>query len=452
MTKVQPPAPPYLGPAKFHGGPQNLAPLKRIVIHGTVSPCVAGGARATAAYFKNTVTRPSSAHYVVDPAEVVQVVGDHQIAYHAPPNTDTIGVEHCDPVAGPATRWQDSDHEAMLDRSAKLVAQLCLAYDVPIRRVGPVGLRLGRRGITGHGAVSLAWRQTTHTDPGKDFPWTAYIARVKAAAAELIAGPPSPPAQPIPVVVPAKPSAPELVRPSLTVVTSNIKNNPDLSREHVLHDTRAVSRLGGVVLWQEIAEADDRADLQTSLPPGAWTHVGLEDECPISLFTGNWNVHRTGSILLHGGKAAVSPHRVARWAEVSRKGSAQLPFVLLNTHWVSGAFSHAGQAAEDWRVEMWNRAHDKASALVQQFLAEDLTVIGGGDYNRTGEWPGFAPQHRWLLHGGFDHLWTCEAERGTQVHLTSAGTLGLDELYTDHPARWVHLGLSASKLTGKVHS
>jgi hypothetical protein len=33
MKKISPPAPPYVGPAKFHGGAQNLTPLKRIVIH-----------------------------------------------------------------------------------------------------------------------------------------------------------------------------------------------------------------------------------------------------------------------------------------------------------------------------------------------------------------------------------------------------------------------------------
>lgn len=196
--KVQPPSPPYLGPAKFHGGTQLLQRCKRIVIHGTVSACEAGVARDTARYFARTVTRPSSAHYVVDPAEVVQVVGDHQVAYHAPPNDDTIGVEHCDPQTGPASRWQDPEHRAMLALSAGLVARLCLAYDVPIRRVGVIGLKLGRRGITGHGAVSLAFRQSTHTDPRQGFPWRAYIKAVQAAADTIRSQTEETPVAPIP--------------------------------------------------------------------------------------------------------------------------------------------------------------------------------------------------------------------------------------------------------------
>jgi len=187
VPRIQPPDPPYLGPARFHGGVQTLNPLKRIVIHGTVSPCVRGGARDIARYFRETVSRPSSAHYVVDPGEAVQVVGDHQVAYHAPPNTDSIGVEHCDPQTGPASRWADDDHRAMLEISAELVARLCLAYDVPRVRVGVVGLLAGRRGITGHGAISLAWRQTSHTDPRTGFPWKWYIGRVNFYADQILA-------------------------------------------------------------------------------------------------------------------------------------------------------------------------------------------------------------------------------------------------------------------------
>lgn len=84
----RPPSPPYVGPAKFQGDATNK-PINRIVIHSTVSPTVPGGARAVASYFRTGVTRPSSAHYVVDPSEVVQVVYDSVVAYHAPPRMST---------------------------------------------------------------------------------------------------------------------------------------------------------------------------------------------------------------------------------------------------------------------------------------------------------------------------------------------------------------------------
>ncbi len=174
------PAPRHI-PARWHGGHQALSPCLRVVIHGTVSPCEPGGSVNVARYFQHAA-RPASAHYISDPTTTVQPVYDHTIAYHAPPNRDTLGYELCDPQTGPRRRWRDAAHRAMLDRAARDVARLCLAYDVPIRRVTWVGLRRGKRGICGHAAVSRAWRQTSHTDPGPGFPWRRFIRAVRREA------------------------------------------------------------------------------------------------------------------------------------------------------------------------------------------------------------------------------------------------------------------------------
>jgi hypothetical protein len=180
-----PPDPPYVGPAKFQGDATNR-PIRRVVIHGTVSPCEDGGARNVARYLTDTVTRPSSAHYIRDPGETVQVVYDGVVAYHAPPNEGSIGYELCDWVAVgntllPMSRWNDLPHRRMLRGAAKDVARLCLAYGVPIRKVGYLGLRLRRRGICGHSDVSKAFGQTDHFDPGH-FPWKRFIQMVRQEA------------------------------------------------------------------------------------------------------------------------------------------------------------------------------------------------------------------------------------------------------------------------------
>lgn len=193
-----PPSPPFIK-ARHHGGRQNLRPCKRIVIHGTTGArsCRPGYARIIARYFQTT-DRDASAQYVVDPAEVVQCVGDHTVAYGAPPNEDVIHVELCDPVEGPLSRWNGKNHRAMLRRAARLVAELCLAYDVPVTRRYVTGLKLGRRGICGHVDVSKAWGQTSHWDPGA-FPWRRFMRLVRAevkaikAAAEPIVPEPKKP-------------------------------------------------------------------------------------------------------------------------------------------------------------------------------------------------------------------------------------------------------------------
>lgn len=164
---------------------------RRIVLHGTVSPCQRGIARVVADFFANRPsTAKTSAHYVVDPGEVVQCVHDHRVAFHCGHNEDSIGVELCDPQAGPGTRWSDPAHRAMLARAATLVAELCLAYGIPVDRLTVGEIRAGAGGIYGHNDSRLAYPgSTTHTDPGPDFPWVGFMRQVTAEAARLGGGP-----------------------------------------------------------------------------------------------------------------------------------------------------------------------------------------------------------------------------------------------------------------------
>lgn len=167
-TKIPPLDPVYLGPAA-HTSPGSNFPVERCVIHMTVSPCVPGQARATAGYFRNPAAG-GSAHYVVDPVETVQSVGDSVIAWHAPPNPRSIGFELCGyPDASrvvAAARWATRPYRRTLNRAARDVAQTCLAYEVPLAFLSAEELRAGRRGITTHANVSEAFHQSSHWDPG----------------------------------------------------------------------------------------------------------------------------------------------------------------------------------------------------------------------------------------------------------------------------------------------
>ncbi|MBT56585.1 MAG: hypothetical protein CMF72_24695 [Mameliella sp.] len=179
MSTHKPPSPPYVGPAA-RSSTGNNKPIRRIVIHSTVSPCEPGGARKIGAYFRSP-SAGGSAHYITDPAETVQSVYDGVIAWHAPPNPHSLGVEMCDtpgPVPGDprgsaafkaarrAWRWVRPSQRAMLRRTARLTAELCLAYSVPARWATAAELRAGAGGITSHANVSAAFRQSTHWDPG----------------------------------------------------------------------------------------------------------------------------------------------------------------------------------------------------------------------------------------------------------------------------------------------
>jgi len=179
MTRISPPAPVYLGPAAHTSAGHNK-PIYRIVIHSAVCPCAPGWARKIAAYFRSKAAG-GSAHYVVDPAEEFQVVYDDVIAWHAPPNPHSIGIEMCDypgplPNDKPGSalwkaakrvwRWRKPEQRQMLRRTAALTAQLALAYDVPLRWCNPRQLQNGMHGITSHANVSKTWHQSVHWDPG----------------------------------------------------------------------------------------------------------------------------------------------------------------------------------------------------------------------------------------------------------------------------------------------
>lgn len=182
MTNYPAPSPAYIGPPAHLSSGSNK-PIKRIVIHCTVSACVEGGARSIAAYFKSP-SAGGSAHYTVDPGETIQCAFDSAIAWHAPPNQHSLGVELCDPMTDHTSdpkgkRWVDANHQRMLKRAARLVAALCLAYEVPPRLLTVAQVKAGQAGICGHTDVSQAFGQSVHWDPGPHFPWDDFMALVK---------------------------------------------------------------------------------------------------------------------------------------------------------------------------------------------------------------------------------------------------------------------------------
>jgi N-acetyl-anhydromuramyl-L-alanine amidase AmpD len=157
-----------------------MSAVDLVVVHATVSPCKPGGARQNAAYFQ-TDGAGGLAHYVVDPSEVVACCPENVACWHAPPvNRRAIGVELCDPQKGLGARWGDKNHTAMLALAADLIADICRRHDVPPFYVDAAGLLAGKRGITTHHDVTLAWHKSDHVDPGPDFPMGRFIEQVHA--------------------------------------------------------------------------------------------------------------------------------------------------------------------------------------------------------------------------------------------------------------------------------
>ena len=150
-----------------------------IVLHSMETDETPSAAENCARWFQNPAARVS-AHYCVDNDSIVQCVRDKDVAWHAPgANHNGIGVEHAGRARQTRAEWLDAYGQAMLDRSAGLVADLCTRHAVPVTWLQPADLLAGKRGITTHNNVTKAFRRGTHWDPGPGFPGEWYLRTVR---------------------------------------------------------------------------------------------------------------------------------------------------------------------------------------------------------------------------------------------------------------------------------
>ncbi|MGW8768749.1 N-acetylmuramoyl-L-alanine amidase [Streptomyces sp. NPDC055815] len=138
--------------------------IDRIVIH-----VVQGSYASALKVFKNPA-HGAAAHYVVrKDGHVAQMIRELDVAFHAgnrDMNERSIGIEH----EGFVDRPQDFT-AAMYEGSARLAADICARYGIPV----------DREHIIGHVEVE----GTDHTDPGPHWDWDRYLALVRKARSRL---------------------------------------------------------------------------------------------------------------------------------------------------------------------------------------------------------------------------------------------------------------------------
>jgi len=129
-----------------------------------------------------TTTRQVSWGYSVDSDSITQSVKDEDTAWHAGGggvNDRSIGIETSGYTAQTSAEWHDVYSQKMLALVAKLVAELCRRHGVPVRKLDVAQLKAGERGICGHVDIRDAFHQTTHSDPGRGWPWSEFVDMVK---------------------------------------------------------------------------------------------------------------------------------------------------------------------------------------------------------------------------------------------------------------------------------
>lgn len=184
----------------YHDSGAQSPPFDRVVVHTAECDCVPGAEVGIGNYFSSSGAG-GSAHYGESPSGEGHYVPENVIAWHAPPNQGSIGVEITARAAFTAAQWASAAVQQVLHRTAARVGDLCHRYNLPVVWLSPADLLAGKRGITGHVCVSQAWQQSDHTDPGANFPVQQFLAMVLAAI-----GQPSPHVVPAPAPGP-KPTA-----------------------------------------------------------------------------------------------------------------------------------------------------------------------------------------------------------------------------------------------------
>lgn len=149
-----------------------------MVIHDTEG----GTAESVARFFATTAQ--ASTQLVVDDSACYRCVPDLVIPWGAPGvNTSGLHIEHCGFAHWERREWLT--HLPMLKRSAGHAAHWARTYGIPLRWVGPLGLKLRRSGFTTHADASKAFTPGGHTDPGVGFPKDTYLHLVRDAYAKL---------------------------------------------------------------------------------------------------------------------------------------------------------------------------------------------------------------------------------------------------------------------------
>jgi hypothetical protein len=179
---------PYI-PASHYGPLRSRTRL--VVVHTAETPLQEGIARAVANFFHNQPANdpnPTSAHAMADDKSLIRMVPDENMAWAAGPHGNVVGlhIEHAGEASFSAAQWSGPYAKEMLVYSAHQIAMWCVKYHIPVVKLTSAEVARGYAGICGHVDLSHAYPQdTSHTDPGADWPWALHLSLIRAEVARL---------------------------------------------------------------------------------------------------------------------------------------------------------------------------------------------------------------------------------------------------------------------------
>jgi N-acetyl-anhydromuramyl-L-alanine amidase AmpD len=167
-------------------GGARTQPVRWLVIHTSEGNELPSGAENLAAFISRPATsgNVASYHYIADNDKVIPIVPDDRQAYAAS-GGNNAGLHICHPGKAAQTRdqWFDEQSGSQLEQVARWLADKAAQYGVPLGLINPDQVRAGVPGICGHHEITQAFKISTHTDPGKSYPWDWVISRALQVSA-----------------------------------------------------------------------------------------------------------------------------------------------------------------------------------------------------------------------------------------------------------------------------
>lgn len=170
-------------------GPEMSTPPKLLVVHTAETPEMGNSAEGVANYFHNGAARrvlgkivyvKASTTWCVDNNSVVQCVPLGHVNYGAPgANHNGEHMELAGRAAQSAKEWSDPYSLAQLHLAARLFGVRSSELGIPLAYLRAADLLASKTptGVTTHAEVTKAYKRSTHTDPGPNFPMSWFLVK-----------------------------------------------------------------------------------------------------------------------------------------------------------------------------------------------------------------------------------------------------------------------------------
>lgn len=204
-------------------------------------------------------------------------------------------------------------------------------------------------------------------------------------------------------------------------VTANVRHGMSLSNKR--DAMKKVRDLGSVIMWQEMGGTQSSRSLLDELfPSSAWHHVPPINNkgTRISVKKSIWTVEQGHAYLMHGDPFNLPGTRETYTTVAlvtSKNGGIQ--FLVCDAHFIPHAWSNAQVAHKQWHKDAWNKHYNKFQSIVLDARSKGITVIGGGDWNRTSVDP-FNSDQVWFHHHSLDYLFGLHSAGGATFNEVSS--------------------------------